>query len=164
MNVGEDDELVARSAVTAYACALDERDWEGLRELLGSHVLIDYASLSGTAGVMDADVWVDRCRVLEGFDSTLHRISNIRVERSNEGLVVRSYVDAIHFVTVNGKTLEALCCGSYKHVLQPDEAGFGRIVSCALHVTGFPGGRPSFDNGFDVARARFAQQRLRGHR
>jgi len=155
-NLAPADQNAAREVVIAYANALDARDWTGFEALFEPMVEIDYRSLGTTCGTFPAKTWADRCRVLGAFTATHHKVSNITVAAAGDDrAVVGSYVDAAHFIDVEGRTLEAYVLGLYRHHLVRRDNGW-RIGKCVLTVSGYPGGRASFDAAFAAARAAFS--------
>jgi 3-phenylpropionate/cinnamic acid dioxygenase small subunit len=148
------DRAGAADVVVAYAAALDAHDWAGFAALFEDMVEIDYGSAGMTVGRFAARAWADRCRMLEMFDATHHKVSNLKVELSGETAIVRSHIDAAHFITVDGRVLEAFLLGHYEHHLVRRDADW-RIALCRLTVAGYPGGRDRFDAAFAAARAKF---------
>jgi len=150
------DQAAARDVVIAYAGALDARDWVVFEALFEPMVEIDYRSLGTTYGTFPARTWADRCRVLGAFTATHHKVSNFTIAAEGEDrAVVGSYVDAAHFIEVEGRTLEAYVLGRYRHHLIRRGDGW-RIGKCVLTVSGYPGGRASFGAAFAAARAAFS--------
>jgi hypothetical protein len=151
------DEQAAADVVIAYARALDSRDWSMFQSLFEDEVEIDYSSLGTTVGRFLAKAWADRCRVLGGFDATHHKVCNFTFAQDGdgEGMVVRSYVDAAHFIQADGRTLEAYVLGLYQHHLVRRGSDW-RIAKCVLTVAGYPGGREAFTTAFAAARTAFA--------
>ena len=141
--------------VTAYAMALDARDWTGFRALFEDEVEIDYSSLGSIKAVMPAQAWVDRCKVLGGFDATQHKVGNFVFEFAGDSAQVTAYVEAAHFIQSEGSALQGFVQGTYRHQLRRGPDGW-RIRGCALSVAGYPGGQAGFDRAFDAARAAFA--------
>jgi len=155
-NLAPADQNAAREVVIAYANALDARDWTGFEALFEPQVEIDYRSLGTTYGTFPARTWADRCRVLGAFTATHHKVSNFTVAAEGDGRsVVGSYVDAAHFIAFEGRTLEAYVLGLYQHHLIRRGEGW-RIGKCVLTVSGYPGGRASFDAAFAAARTAFS--------
>lgn len=144
--------FAAADVVTAYATCLDSRDWTGFRALFEDVVDIDYSSLKSLCGCVDAQVWVDRCKVLAGFDATLHKLSNLRVAIEGEAATVTSYVDAAHFIRAGDRDLAAFACGTYVHRLNRHGEAW-KIAGCAFTVAGYATGRAAFDEAFAAARA-----------
>lgn len=147
------DRAACSDLVIGYAEALDARDWSGYRALFEDEIAIDYASIGSVADRIAADAWVERCRLLEMFDATRHRLSNILVRLEADAATVTSAIDAVHFITVGGTALAGDLCGSYRHELVRRGAGW-RIAGCRLEVAGYPMGKPAFDVVFAAARAR----------
>lgn len=156
--------LAARTLVTdvvvAYAMTLDACDWPGFRALFDDEIDIDYASLGSIQATLPADAWVERCKVLGGFDATLHRVSNFAVVMERDAAQVTSYVDAAHFVRHDGRDLAGFACGTYVHDLRRHVEGW-KIIRCQFVVAGYATGRAAFDEAFAVARAIHARQKGR---
>lgn len=158
MSTGSDLEALAvrtslSDVVIAYATALDTRDWTGFRALFEDEIAIDYSSLGSIAGVIPAQVWVDRCKVLGGFDATQHKVGNFAYAIDGDTAEVTSYVDAAHFIG----ELSAFACGTYVHRLRRHGRGW-RIAGCTFRVAGYATGRAAFDAAFDAARATHARR------
>lgn len=147
------DRAGAVDVVVAYAAALDAHDWAGFEALFEDTVEIDYGSAGMTVGRFPARAWADRCRMLEMFDATHHKVSNLRLELDGDKAIVRSHIDAAHFITVGGQVLEAYLLGHYEHHLVR-RGGDWRIALCRLTVAGYPGGRDRFNAAFAAARAK----------
>ena len=150
------DREAAVAVVTAYAAALDARDWGAYRALFADRIAIDYGAIGSIVATIDADEWTRRCRALEGFDATAHRLHNLRAEIEGDRAVVTGIVDAAHFITVDGAALMGDLVGHYTHHLIRD--GRWRIAGVTLTVAGYPAGKPAFDAAFAAARARFAER------
>jgi hypothetical protein len=153
--------LAARTAaadvVVAYAMALDAGDWTGFRALFEDEIDLDYSSLGSIRGVMPAQAWVDRCKLLGAFDATHHKVSNFVVDLDGDEAHVTAYVDAAHFIRQGEADLQGFACGTYRYVLRRGPGGW-KIRSCTFTVAGYAGGRAAFDRAFDAARARFANR------
>ncbi|WP_293899490.1 nuclear transport factor 2 family protein [Phenylobacterium sp.] len=137
--------------VVAYAMALDACDWPAFRDLFEDEIDLDYSALGSIRGRIPADAWVERCKVLGGFDATQHKVSNFVVEAGVDAARVTSYVDAAHFIGA----LAGFACGTYVHELAHHPGGW-KIRGCAFAVAGYAGGRAAFDQAFDAARAAYA--------
>ena len=87
------DREAAVVVVTAYAAALDARDWGAYRALFADRIAIDYGAIGSIVATIDADEWTRRCRALEGFDATAHRLHNLRAEIEGDRAVVSGIVD-----------------------------------------------------------------------
>lgn len=151
------DEQILSQMVVGYACALDARDWTAYRALFTDTIELDYGSIGSIVGPIDADAWTTRCHALGGFDATLHRIANPRYVADGAGqATAHSYIDALHFITVDGEVLLAHLTGTYAHGFRRDDQGRWKIASCALAVAGYPNGQDNFVRAFAAARARHA--------
>ena len=134
--------------VVSYAMALDARNWPAFRALFEDEIEVDYSSMGSLYATVPAQIWVDRCRVLAGFDATQHKISNIVVTLDGDMARVTSYVDAAHFIG----DLAGFACGTYVHKMSRRSEGW-KICACAFVAAGYPGGRAAFDQAFAAARA-----------
>lgn len=147
-------DLAARAdvtdVVTAYAMRLDARDWDGFRALFEDTIEIDYSSLGSIAGTIPAEIWVERVRVLGGFDATQHKVSNFQVRIDGDRAEVTCYVDAAHFIG----ELAAFACGTYVHRLRRHGERW-LISGCTFTVAGYATGRAAFDTAFAAARDAF---------
>jgi len=150
------DREAAVAAVTAYADALDARDWSAYRALFTDQIAIDYGAIGSLVATVAADEWTARCRALEGFDATAHRLHNILASVADDAAVVTSIVDAAHFIGVEDEALMGDLIGRYRHRLVRSNGW--KIAGVTLTVAGFPAGKPAFDAAFAAARARFAER------
>ena len=154
------DREAAASVVLAYASALDARDWVRYRSLFTEEIAIDYGAIGSIISVIAADEWTNRCRALEGFDATAHRLHNVDCRIEGDTAIVTSIVDAAHFVTVGDEVLIGDLIGHYTHHLrrQPAIQLGWKISGVTLTVAGYPAGKAAFDNAFTAARAIFAER------
>ena len=141
--------MTPADVVTAYACALDARDWAGFRGLFTDTIELDYGAIGSIVGPIAADAWTERCGLLGHFDATRHRLSNIRVAIDGARARVDSYIDAVHFIDGAAGDLS----GSYVHELVRD-GGRWRIAKVTLEVAGYPLGAAAFAAVFAAARDR----------
>ena len=140
------------AAVIEYARALDARDWPAYRALFAEQIAIDYGAIGSLVGDITADDWTRRCRTLEGFDATAHRILDPQVAIDGDKAVVRSIVEAVHFVAgPPGEICMGDLIGHYTHRLHRHDRW--RIVAVTLDQVEFPAGRAAFDAVFATARA-----------
>lgn len=137
-------------AVVGYAMALDASDWAAYRALFEDEIEVDYSALGSIHAVMPAQDWVDRCKVLDAFDATHHKVSNFQVRIDGDASQVTSYVDAGHFIG----DLQGFACGTYVHRFRRHGADW-KIAACTFVPAGYQGGRAAFDAAFAAARARF---------
>lgn len=150
------DREAAVAAVTAYAGALDARDWAGLRALFTDTIAIDYGAIGSLVATVTADEWTNRCRALEGFDATAHRLHNMLAVIDGDAALVTSIVDAAHFVTTRSGELMGDIIGRYTHRLVREQGW--TIAGVTLSVAGYPAGKDAFDAAFAAARAIFAER------
>lgn len=149
--------LACSDLVIAFANALDERDWVRYRALFEDRIRIDYASIGSISDTISADEWTARCRLLECFNATRHRITNLVCEFGHESATVRCAIDAVHFISAGGEILAGDLCGSYTHELVQRADGW-RIAGCQLDVAGYPLGKTAFDTVFAAARIMFGRR------
>jgi hypothetical protein len=150
------DREAAAAVVTCYANALDARDWDAYRALFIEEIAIDYGAIGSLVATVSADEWTSRCKSLEGFDATAHRLHNVIATIAGDRAMVTSIVDAAHFVSVGGRSLIDDLIGRYTHKLE--RRGGWKIAGVALAVAGYPAGRPAFDAAFAAARAIHAER------
>jgi len=148
------DREAAVAAVTSYASALDARDWGAYRALFTDAITIDYGAIGSLVATVTAAEWTNRCRALEGFDATAHRLHNIVAAIDGDAAQVTSIVDAAHFITVDDQARTGDLIGHYAHRLV--RQGGWKIAGVALTVAGYPAGKAAFDAAFAAARTRFA--------
>lgn len=153
------DGQAAAAAVLDYADALDTRDWTGFRALFTDEIAIDYAAIGSFAGDIAADDWTARCKTLEGFDSTAHRLHNLRAQVEGDRAIVTSIVDAAHFVEIDGRMRMGDLIGRYTHKLIRQNGW--KIGGVTLSVAGYPAGLDAFQAVFAAARAAFAERHAR---
>ena len=153
------DREAAAAVVRRYAGALDAHNWAAYRALFTDSLAIDYGAIGSLTGPIAADEWTDRCRALEGFDATAHRLSNIAVAIDGDRATVTSIVDAAHFVAVDGATRMGDLIGRYTHHLV--RADGWKIAGVTLAVVGYPAGKAAFDDAFAAARTIFAKRNSR---
>lgn len=153
------DRETAIAAVSAYADALDVHDWSSYRALFCDQVEIDYGVIGSLIATISASEWVDRCRALEGFDATAHRLHNLTAAITDDRATVTSIVDAAHFFTINQRVLLADLIGRYTHYLRRE--GGWKIAGVTLALVGYPAGRDAFDAAFAAARTIHAERNSR---
>ncbi|WP_339822745.1 nuclear transport factor 2 family protein [uncultured Parasphingorhabdus sp.] len=153
------DREAATAAVSAYADALDAHDWSAYRALFCDQVIIDYGAIGSLVATIPASEWVDRCRALEGFDATAHRLNNLTATIKDDSATVTSIVDAAHFVTIDQRILLADLIGRYTHYLRRE--GGWKIAGVTLTLVGYPAGHEAFDTAFAAARTIHAERNSR---
>ena len=101
----------------------------------------------------------NRCRALEGFDATAHRLHNIVAAIDGDAALVTSIVDAAHFIVLDGRALMGDLIGRYAHRLVRQNGW--KIAGVTLTVAGYPAGKAAFDAAFAAARATFTERHTR---
>src|SRR3546814_17542301 len=114
------------AAVTSYASALDARDWGAYRALFTDEIAIDYGAIGSLVAIIPADEWTNRCRALEGFDATAHRLHNNVSAIDGDAALVTSIVDAAPFIA----HVDRACMGDHSGHRQRRRSGtngYGRV-------------------------------------
>lgn len=79
-----EDRLAVDDLITAYAVAVDARDWEAMKALFAAGALLDYSAFDGPrAEATEALAWV--ARGLEGFPVSQHICANREIRISDDG-------------------------------------------------------------------------------
>lgn len=149
------DREAAAAAVTCYASALDKRDWAAYRALFTDDIAIDYGAIGSLVATVSADEWTNRCRALEGFDATAHRLHNIVATIDGDRATVTSIVDAVHFILIDDRSILGDLIGRYTHRLIRQQGW--KIEGVTLAVVGYPAGKAAFDAAFAAARANYSE-------
>jgi len=152
-----DREAVA-AVVTAYADALDARDWHAYRALFLDDIAIDYGAIGSLVATVSADEWTNRCKALEGFDATAHQLHNIVATIDGDRATATSIVDAVHVVGVGDRALLGDLIGRYTHRLVRRDSW--KIAGVTLTVVAYPAGKGAFDAAFAAARANFSERNI----
>lgn len=85
------DRLAVDDLLTAYAVAVDARDWDGLKALFTPDAVLDYSAFEGPrAGVDDAVSWV--AQGLSGFPVSQHICTNREIEVDGDTATARCAV------------------------------------------------------------------------
>lgn len=85
--------LGVSAVLVRYASGIDRRDWPLFRSCFTPDCAIDYGEIGAWHGVDEITAFM--VAVHEDCGHTLHRISNVAVERIRDGAQSRSYVDAV---------------------------------------------------------------------
>ena len=98
MNFSDYSQIVRRRH--EYALGIDTRDFDLLRSIFTPSIPMDFEDYSGRPReVMQADDWVDSCRVLfTGLDATQHVMTNPIVDVENDRATCKMYMKAEHFL------------------------------------------------------------------
>ena len=145
------DEAAIEKAICDWCSAIDGRDWDRMRSLIADPVFIDYSSNGSLKGLIPAEAWVSRLKILVGFDATLHMVSNFVIALDGDRATCTSYVNAFHFLQDRGRELGAYACGVYVHELE--RAGdFWKIAGATFKLAGRYSGNEAFQQAFERAR------------
>jgi len=106
--------------IVRYATGIDRRDWTALASCFTDDVEADYGDIGSWQGVEEITTWMRE--IHEGCGHTMHRITNVSVETSDNGVTARSYVDAIVFGPDNRTGANAV--GFYDDELVRDGDGW----------------------------------------
>lgn len=150
------DREAAVAVVTCYAAALDARDWSAYRALLTDKIAIDYGAIGSVVATIGDNEWTNRCRALEGFDATAHRLHNIVAMIDGDRATVTSIVDAVHFIALDDRTLLGDLIGRYTHQLVRGDGW--KISGVTLTVVCYPAGQDAFKAAFAAARAKYSER------
>lgn len=85
--------LEVNAVLVRYASGIDRRDWALFRSCFTADCSVDYGDIGSWNGPEEVTDFMVAVHEQCGF--TLHRISNVAVEREPDGARARSYVDAV---------------------------------------------------------------------
>lgn len=85
--------LGVNAVIVRYATGIDRRDWSLFRSCFTADCVVDYGEIGSWNGTEEITDFM--MAVHEQCGYTLHRISNVAVEREPDGARARSYVDAV---------------------------------------------------------------------
>lgn len=143
------DDLIDRAEISDvlmdYAIGIDSRDWPRYRAIFTDEVELDFSSWSGNpAEPMAADDWVAGVRAtLSGFDSTQHMLMNSLIELDGDRATVTLYMNAHHYLNINGAHNMHSIGGYYTHRMVRTDKGW-LSEACKLTVTWETGDRALF--------------------
>lgn len=140
------DRAEIHDALMKYATGIDSRDWALYRSLFTDEIDIDFSSWSGDpGGKMKADDWVAGVQsVLNGFDGTQHLLANEVITLKGDEAVVVPYMQAHHYLNLDGEHHLQSLGGHYRHIMVRTEEGW-KSRSCTLTVTWEKGDRGLFE-------------------
>lgn len=121
------DRLAIGDLITAYATAIDARDWDRLKRLFTGDAVLDYSAFDGPrAGVEEAVAWV--ADGLSGFPVSQHLCANREIEVDGDAATARC---AVFNPLVDGEGRVFLVGGSYADcfVRTPDGWRFAERVA-----------------------------------
>jgi 3-phenylpropionate/cinnamic acid dioxygenase small subunit len=126
--------LGVSAVLVRYASGIDRRDWALFRSCFTADCSVDY----GEIGVWDGaeEITEFMIAVHEQCGYTLHRISNVAVQREPEGARANSYVDAVIMGPDNRDGVRAI--GFYDdQLVQSDRGGWqiARRHFTTVHVS-----------------------------
>lgn len=91
--LGAEDERAISAIVLAYATGIDQRDWRLFQSCFTIDCEADYGPFGKWHGAAAITEYMKRAHADLG--PTLHRIGNIAIRATGDGVYVRSYVDAL---------------------------------------------------------------------
>jgi hypothetical protein len=113
------DRAAVSDVVTAYASAVDGRDWERFRSLFAETVFIDFRSFHPSLHrELPLDELVEITRGLAAFDATQHLSTNHAHRIDGDRATCTSYMHAGHFLTREGEQHFCFLYGYYTYELQ----------------------------------------------
>lgn len=143
------DDLVDRAEIVDvlmnYATGIDSRDWPRYRSVFADEIELDFSSWSGNPpSTLAGDDWVAGVRgTLSGFDGTQHMLTNPVVELDGDRATVTLYMNAHHYLNIEGEHHLHSIGGYYTHRMVRTADGW-RSAACKLTVTWEKGDRGLF--------------------
>jgi hypothetical protein len=129
------DRTAVSDVVTAYASAVDRRDWDLFRSLFAPSVFIDFRSFDpGLYRRLSLDELVAITSKLAAFDATQHLSTNHVLTIADNRARCVSYMHAGHFLTHAGEQHFCFLYGHYTYELQREADGW-KIDRYGLQVT-----------------------------
>lgn len=129
------DRAAISDVVTAYATAVDSRDWERFRSLFAPRVFIDFRSFHPSLyRELPLDELVEITRGIAAFDATQHLSTNHVHTIDGDRATCVSYMHAGHFLKRDGVEHACFLYGFYTYELA--RAGQGWTIDrYGLNVT-----------------------------
>jgi hypothetical protein len=120
------DRLEVSDAVTRYAFALDQADWEELGSVFADQVRLEMPHVDAGGSAISRSEFVELARqTVGGFEATHHLIPNHLVEVEGDQAVCKAYAHAWHSVpTDRGVTDYVLVRGFYEFGLARTPSGW----------------------------------------
>ena len=81
------------AVLVRYATGIDRRDWTLFQSCFTADCVVDYGEIGSWNGTEEITDFMVAVHAQCGY--TLHRITNVAVEREPDGARARSYVDAV---------------------------------------------------------------------
>lgn len=121
--------------VTAYATAVDTRDWDLFRSLFKERLFLDFSSFHpDLCREMPFDELLKITQKLAAFTSTQHAITNHRVTIDGNRATCIAYLQAGHFMTRDGEDHACFLYGYYTFEFERSGDGW-KIDRYGLQVT-----------------------------
>lgn len=116
------DEASLRRLLTAYAVAVDERDWSALQSVFASGAWIDYSKSLGPTGPIEEILpWMEANLSFEVLPRCQHMLSNLWVSvDGNEGRGRADYLNADVFASPEGEHSLVVHSGVYRAAFRRD--------------------------------------------
>lgn len=113
------DRIAIDDLLTAYAVAVDERDWDAVRACFTPDARLDYTTFGAPDGPLeDVIAWI--AKMIAPFEMTQHHVTNRRVVIDGDSATVVAYL--INPMTAGGKLMQV--GGRYHDVLRRTPEGW----------------------------------------
>jgi 3-phenylpropionate/cinnamic acid dioxygenase small subunit len=117
------DRLRIQDLFTAYAAAVDARDWDAFKSFFADGAVLDYTAFGGPRGSADDAVqWLDRA--MRVIAASQHLISNITVKVDGDEATARSSVFSPLVIGEGDRKEVMLNGGTYSDRLRRTEDGW----------------------------------------
>jgi len=128
------DRLAVQDVLSAYARAIDGKDWVALEAVFTADMEADFRAFAGRETVKGRDRWIAAIRLtIAGLDATQHLLGNHRVSLDGDRATMNAYVQAVHRLKTDRGDGEYTIGGHYDVELRR-EAGGWRIAFYRLNV------------------------------
>jgi 3-phenylpropionate/cinnamic acid dioxygenase small subunit len=113
------DRIAIDDLLTAYAVAVDDRDWDAVRACFAPGAKLDYTTFGAPDGPVDEVVeWI--AKMIAPFEMTQHHITNRKVTLDGDSATVVSYL--FNPMTAGGSLIQV--GGRYHDKLQRTPDGW----------------------------------------
>lgn len=116
------DERAVEQVAIAYTYALDERNWEGLRDVFMPDATADLATRDTLEGVEEIIARIRRA--LEPLDASQHLVGNHQVRITGDTATHRCYLQAQHVRRDADPTPNFIVAGRYEDEMVRTPAGW----------------------------------------
>jgi 3-phenylpropionate/cinnamic acid dioxygenase small subunit len=117
------DRIRIQDLFTAYAAAVDARDWDAFKGFFAADAVLDYTAFGGPRGSADDAVqWLDRA--MRVIAASQHLISNISVQVDGDDATARSSVFSPLVIGEGERKEVMLNGGTYSDRLRRTEDGW----------------------------------------